>query len=107
VQTQPTGDTCSVTNGSGTIATSNVTNVGINCAANTLKIGGAINGLSAGGYQVLGACRHSTLLLQCVSDRLSKCNIFVDDRDRVPVLRERQTNLIDDLALSMIGLLDR
>jgi hypothetical protein len=34
-------------------------------------------------------------------------NIFVDDRDRVPVLRERQTNLIDDLALSMIGFLDR
>src|SRR5580698_2070656 len=48
----------------------------------------------------------STLLFQCVSDRLSVRNILVDDRNRVPVFRERQTNLIDDLALSMIGLLD-
>src|SRR5580658_6554510 len=49
----------------------------------------------------------STLLFQRVSDRLSQRNIFVDDRDGVAVFGERQTNLIDDPALSMIGLLDR
>src|SRR5580658_1010663 len=49
----------------------------------------------------------STLPFQGVSGRLAERNIFVDDRDRVPVLGERQTNLIDDLALSVIGLLDR
>jgi hypothetical protein len=49
----------------------------------------------------------STLFFQRVSDRLSVRDVFVDDRDRVPILRERQTNLIDDPAASMIGLLDR
>jgi uncharacterized repeat protein (TIGR03803 family) len=53
VQTQPTGETCSVTNGSGTVSTSNVTNVGVNCAAGTFTIGGAISGLSAGGLVLL------------------------------------------------------
>src|SRR5581483_16250 len=53
VQTQPTGETCSVTNGSGTVSTSNVTNVGINCTASTFMIGGVISGLSAGGLVLL------------------------------------------------------
>lgn len=53
VQTQPTGDTCSVTNGSGTVSTSNVTNVGVSCTAHTFTIGGAISGLSAGGLVLL------------------------------------------------------
>ena len=53
VQTQPTGETCSVTNGSGTVSSSNVTNVGINCAAATFTVGGAISGLSAVGLVLL------------------------------------------------------
>jgi hypothetical protein len=51
------------------------------------------------GNKVLGARHHSRLLFQCVSDRLSVRNILVDDCDRVAVLRERETNLIDDLAV--------
>lgn len=53
VQAQPTGETCSVSNGSGTVVTSNVTNIVVNCAANTFKIGGTITGLSASGLVLL------------------------------------------------------
>jgi len=49
----------------------------------------------------------STLLFHRVSGRLSERNTLVDDRDGFPVFRERQTNHIDDLALSTIGFLDR
>jgi hypothetical protein len=35
VGTQPTGETCTVSNGSGTVATSNVTNVAVSCSSNT------------------------------------------------------------------------
>jgi hypothetical protein len=50
VQTQPTGETCSVGSGSGTVGSSNVTSVTISCAANpTYTIGGTIAGLTASG----------------------------------------------------------
>src|SRR5262245_23343230 len=45
VLTQPTGQTCAVTGGSGT-ANANVTNVAVACTANTFTIGGAVNGLT-------------------------------------------------------------
>ena len=51
VLTQPTGQTCSVTNGSGTIGTANVTNVGVSCVAlppTTYTVGGSLSGLSSG-----------------------------------------------------------
>ena len=48
VGTQPTGETCTVTNGSGTVGSANVTNVAVACAANpTFSIGGTVSGLSA------------------------------------------------------------
>ncbi|MBS0380725.1 MAG: hypothetical protein JSS29_19770 [Proteobacteria bacterium] len=53
VQTQPTGATCSVSNGSGTIGSSNVTNVDVSCTANTITVGGTITGLSASGLVLL------------------------------------------------------
>lgn len=53
VQTQPTGEICGVSNGSGTVGTSNVTNVAVNCVVNTIKIGGTITGLSASGLVLL------------------------------------------------------
>src|SRR5450759_3128421 len=46
VLTQPTGQSCSVASGTGTIASANVTNVAITCAANSYTIGGTISGLS-------------------------------------------------------------
>jgi hypothetical protein len=46
VQTQPTGQTCSVTNASGTIGAGNVTNANVSCSTNTYTIGGTISGLT-------------------------------------------------------------
>ena len=47
VGTQPSGQTCSVSNGSGTIAGANVTNVAVTCTATpTFTVGGNVSGLS-------------------------------------------------------------
>ncbi len=46
VLTQPAGQSCSVSNGSGTINLANVSNVGVNCATNTYTVGGSVSGLS-------------------------------------------------------------
>jgi hypothetical protein len=53
VGTQPSGETCSVSAGSGTVATANVTSVTVSCAANTYTIGGAVSGLAASASVVL------------------------------------------------------
>ena len=45
VLTQPTGQTCTVTNGSGT-ASANVSNVAVACAASQYSLGGTVTGLS-------------------------------------------------------------
>jgi hypothetical protein len=46
VGTQPTGETCTVTNGSGTVGSANVTNVAVACASATFSIGGTVSGLN-------------------------------------------------------------
>src|SRR6266705_977900 len=46
---QPIGQTCTVANGSGTLAGANVTNVAVSCATNTFTVGGTISGLSGTG----------------------------------------------------------
>jgi len=49
VVTQPAGQTCAVTNGSGTVGSANITNVAVTCAANlpnTYTIGGTVSGLT-------------------------------------------------------------
>ncbi len=49
VLTQPTGQTCAVTQGSGTMAAANVTNVAVTCTTNiTYTVGGNVSGLGAG-----------------------------------------------------------
>lgn len=45
VLTQPTGQTCSVSNGSGTISTSNVTDVTVTCVTDSFSVGGSVSGL--------------------------------------------------------------
>jgi N-acetylneuraminic acid mutarotase len=52
IATQPAGQNCSVTNGSGMVA-ANVTNVAVACAAASYTIGGTVSGLSAGNSVVL------------------------------------------------------
>jgi 6-phosphogluconolactonase (cycloisomerase 2 family) len=49
VSTQPVGQTCSVTNGSGTIAAAAVTNVVVACSTNSYTVSGTINGLLGSG----------------------------------------------------------
>jgi hypothetical protein len=50
IATQPSGQTCSVANGSGTISGANVTNVTVTCASNpTYTVGGNVSGLSGSG----------------------------------------------------------
>ncbi len=56
VLTQPTGQTCTVGNGSGTLNGANVTNVTVTCANNqaqTFTIGGTASGLASGASVVL------------------------------------------------------
>jgi hypothetical protein len=49
VGTQPTGETCTVTGGSGKVGTANVTTVKVACAAaKTFTIGGTVSGLNSG-----------------------------------------------------------
>jgi hypothetical protein len=53
VATQPPGQVCTVTNGSGAATTSNVTNVQVSCAAEPFRISGNLTGLAAGSQVVL------------------------------------------------------
>lgn len=46
VKTQPAGQTCTVSNGSGTAGTVNVTDVALACVTNTQTLGGAVSGLN-------------------------------------------------------------
>jgi hypothetical protein len=48
ISVQPAGETCTVTAGSGTVGTANVTTVKVACTANTYTIGGTLSGLSTG-----------------------------------------------------------
>lgn len=49
VQTQPTGQTCAVADGSGTIGSANVTSAAVTCVTNTYTVGGSISGLISSG----------------------------------------------------------
>jgi hypothetical protein len=51
----PNGQSCTVANGSGTVALANVTNVTITCVANPFSLGGTVSGLGAGKTVVLRA----------------------------------------------------
>jgi hypothetical protein len=54
VLTQPSGQTCAVTNGSGAVAAANVSNVSVGCSAvsATFTIGGTITGLKGAGLKI-------------------------------------------------------
>jgi hypothetical protein len=54
ISLQPAGQTCAVTNGSGTVAGANVTNISVNCSATTTTytLGGTISGLKGAGLKI-------------------------------------------------------
>lgn len=49
VLTQPTGQSCAVTGGSGTVTNAAVTSVAVTCTTNTYTVGGTISGLTGTG----------------------------------------------------------
>src|SRR4029077_13585130 len=49
VQSQPPGQNCTVTNGTGTVGSSNVSNIGVSCVASDYTLSGTISGLTADG----------------------------------------------------------
>jgi hypothetical protein len=49
VRTQPSGATCSIGSGSGTVGTSDIATVQVTCAANAYRVGGTISGLASTG----------------------------------------------------------
>jgi uncharacterized repeat protein (TIGR03803 family) len=53
VQTQPSTDTCTVANGSGTMGAGNVTSVSVTCAVGTYTVAGTISGLTGTGLVLL------------------------------------------------------
>jgi len=48
VRTQPSGQSCTVTNGAGTVSV-NVTNVAVNCATSAYTVGGTVSGVTGTG----------------------------------------------------------
>ena len=53
VLTQPTGQICTVTSGSGTVSEANVTSVQVTCVTNTYTISGNVSGLNTGAQVTL------------------------------------------------------
>lgn len=54
VSTQPSGQTCIVANGSGTVGAANVTNIAVTCSANGFTVGGSVAGLTGTGFLMGG-----------------------------------------------------
>jgi hypothetical protein len=53
VGTQPTGETCTVSSGKGSLLGSNVSSVAVTCSTSTFTIGGTLSGLASGGQVTL------------------------------------------------------
>ncbi len=53
VGTQPTGQTCTVSSGTGTISGANVTNVAVSCSAKKYTIGGSVSGVTGSGLVLM------------------------------------------------------
>lgn len=53
VQAQPTGETCAISGGTGTIQSANVTNVAVTCSEQWYTVGGSISGLISNGMVLI------------------------------------------------------
>jgi hypothetical protein len=52
VKTQPTGKTCTVSSGTGTMVSAGITNVQVTCSANSYSVSGSISGLVTSGLKL-------------------------------------------------------
>jgi len=72
VATQPTGETCSVANGSGTMPAANVTNVAVTCTVNIYALGGTITGLTSAGLVLANGSNTIRVAANATSFTMSK-----------------------------------
>jgi hypothetical protein len=84
VQTQPTGQTCTVANGLGTMASAAVTNVVVTCQNNTLltfTVGGALTGLGT------ALCNFTATGTSCTPAGASNLSVTLQDNgsDNLPL----------------------
>jgi hypothetical protein len=61
VQSSPSGQTCSVANGTGTIGSANVSNVVVTCSDQAYTIGGTVSGLNGSGLVLANGADHLTV----------------------------------------------
>jgi hypothetical protein len=61
VGTQPTGQTCTVANGSGIVAAAAITNVQVTCTSSMVSLGGQVTGLRADGLSLSNGTETLTL----------------------------------------------
>ncbi|HEX4025669.1 MAG TPA: DUF3443 family protein [Steroidobacteraceae bacterium] len=72
IHTQPTGETCTITNGSGTVGSANVTNADVSCTASpTYTIGGSVSGLTASGLVLADGSDTASVAANATSYKLS------------------------------------
>ncbi len=64
VLTQPSDQTCTVSNSTGTITGANVANVTVTCAVNTFTVGGTVSGLFAGYEMELSNNEGNSLIVE-------------------------------------------
>ena len=59
-RSQPTGQSCAVANGTGTVTSADVSNIAITCTSNSYSLGGTISGLSSSGLVLANGTVSST-----------------------------------------------
>jgi hypothetical protein len=67
VKTQPAGDTCSVTGGSGTVGSANVSSVQVACTVNTYTVTGTVDGLTNSGLVLLNGTENLPVTANAVT----------------------------------------
>src|SRR3984893_12696750 len=78
VSTQPTGQSCIVTSGSGTVSAANVTSVQVTCTINTYTISGTVLGLNPGAQvTVLNNAGDPTIVKANGAFRLAPAVLYV------------------------------
>ena len=71
IGTQPAGELCSVSNGSGTISAASVGNIDVACSVQSYALGGQISGLTASGLQLANGSDVLTLTANATSFTMS------------------------------------
>lgn len=93
VATQPLTQLCSVSNGAGTIATTNITNVNVTCSDTSYSIGGTISGLGVDQTVVLQNNNDDDLSLDDNGEFTFETNVADGASYNVTILTQPDTQL--------------